>query len=93
MLSSDDASHRDISPDCNAERLIHASRKMKRTTTEILIEVEETVAVRMTEKSLNTEIKSDQLTNEYMACPFCGQPILNIEELKQEKNENRNDDK
>lgn len=55
---------------------------MKRTTTEILIEVEETVAVRHTEKSFNTEIKTDRLTGEYAACPFCGQPIVIIEKLK-----------
>ncbi len=60
---------------------------MKRTVTEILIEIEETVAVRHTEKSFNSETKSDRLKGEYAACPFCGQPISIIEKLKQEKND------
>ena len=54
---------------------------MKRTITEIFVEVEETVAVRMTEKSSDTEIKSEQLTNEYSACPFCGRTINKIIEI------------
>ncbi len=62
--------------------------KVKRTTTEIFIEVEETVAVRQTEKSSNTETKTTRLTGEYTACPFCGSPILINEKFKQEKNEN-----
>ncbi len=63
---------------------------MKRTTTEILIEIEETVAVRHTEKSFNTETKTNRLSGEYNACPFCGQPISIIEKLQQEKNEDGN---
>ncbi len=65
--------------------------KVKRTTTEILIEIEETVAVRRTEKSFKTETKSDRLKGENNTCQFCGQPISIIEKLQQEKNEDGNE--
>ena len=38
---------------------------MKRTVTEILIEVEETVAVRIKEKSANAESELNHLTKNY----------------------------
>ncbi|MCA1625534.1 MAG: hypothetical protein LC768_14055 [Acidobacteria bacterium] len=59
---------------------------MKRTITEILVEVEETVAVRLTEKTSNIENKTDQLADKHTTCPFCGQTIHVTKHL-QSKNE------
>ena len=55
---------------------------MKRTVTEIFIEVEETVAVRMTEKSSDEKTELNLLTNEHSACPFCGQTMNKIIEIE-----------
>jgi hypothetical protein len=60
--------------------------EMKRTITEIFVEVEETVAVRVTEKTSNVENKTDQLMDNHTACPFCGQPVPATKNL-QSKNE------
>ena len=65
------------------------AKKMKRTTTEILIEVEETVAVRLTEKTSNTEKnKSDQLTDELTTCPVCEQTINKSKHLENKGDSN-----
>ena len=55
---------------------------MKRTTTEIFIEVEEFVAVRMKEKAVNAENESNHLSDQHAACPVCGQPIGKIIDVK-----------
>jgi len=61
-----------ISPDCNVESLIQTSKKMKRTVTEILIEVEETVALHLREqKSPAVENDIWETTGEQIICPFC----------------------
>jgi hypothetical protein len=49
---------------------------MKRTTTEVFIEIEEIVAVRQTEKS-------ERLIEEETVCPFCGQTLNEIKEIKE----------
>ncbi|MBA3599878.1 MAG: hypothetical protein H0W45_01370 [Acidobacteria bacterium] len=61
---------------------------MKRTTTEILIEVEESVAVRLTEKTSNTENTLDQLTNKQTNCPFCGRTIQKSKDLENKGDSN-----
>ncbi len=87
MPLCDDASHRDISPDCNAERLIQASRKMKRTITEILIEVEETVAVRLNKQNFPA-VEDDirETTDELIVCPFCEQAFPATKNTKKVRN-------
>lgn len=62
---------------------------MKRTATEIFIEVEEIVAVRMKEKSANAESDLNRLTNNHRACPFCRQAILKTIAEKSEKEKNK----
>jgi len=62
---------------------------MKRTTTEILIEVEESVAVRLTEKTSNIENTLDQLTNGQTSCPFCGQTINKSKDLENTGDSNK----
>ncbi|HEX9930055.1 MAG TPA: hypothetical protein VGB02_16095 [Pyrinomonadaceae bacterium] len=56
---------------------------MKRTITEIFIEVEETVAVRQTGKlAAENELRP---TNESAICPHCGQAIPENKNLQQEE--------
>ena len=56
---------------------------MKRTITEIFIEVEETVTVRQTGKLVaENEL---QPTNETAICPHCGQAIPENKNLQQEE--------
>ena len=61
---------------------------MKRTTTEIFIEVEETVAFKMTEQSATRNDRERQI--ELIICPHCGNAILDaraetIKLLEEEK--------
>jgi hypothetical protein len=62
---------------------------MKRTITEIIVEVEETVAVRLKEKSAADENASSSLKGEHPICPVCGQPTGRIIEVEKE---NRTDE-
>ncbi|HEX8568128.1 MAG TPA: hypothetical protein VF648_20985 [Pyrinomonadaceae bacterium] len=56
---------------------------MKRTITEIFIEVEETVAVRQTGKlAAENELRP---VNETAICPHCGQAIPENKNLQQEE--------
>ena len=56
---------------------------MKRTITEIFIEVEETVAVRQTGKlAAENELRP---ANESAICPHCGQAIPENKNLQQEE--------
>jgi hypothetical protein len=55
---------------------------MKRTITEIIVEVEETVAVRVKEQSVNAESESNDLKDEHSTCPLCGQPVGKIIEVE-----------
>ena len=59
---------------------------MKRTITEIIVEVEETVAVRVNEKSAAAdESAPSRLKDEHPICPACGQPVGRIIELEKEE--------
>ena len=62
---------------------------MKRTVTEIFIEVEEIAAVRMKEKSVNAESELNHLTNNHRACPFGGRAILKTITEKFEEEQNK----
>lgn len=53
---------------------------MKRTITEILIEVEETVLVRQKEKTEGGGDRSRQ--KEIQICPHCGHPVPGSERLE-----------
>ncbi len=78
----------DVSTDCNAERLIQSSKKMKRTITEIIVEVEETMALRLKKQnSPASEIENRETTDEPAACPFCGQALLEIKKLNSKNEE------
>ena len=55
---------------------------MKRTITEIIVEVEETLIVRQTEKNAGSAEEASP-TEEIIICPHCGQAIY-----KSEKSEN-----
>lgn len=61
---------------------------MKRTITEILIEIEETVAVRQTEKTLVADTATINNGGETNICPFCGQSVSTAEKLQKENDEN-----
>ena len=66
---------------------------MKRTTTEILIEVEETVCVR---RRINQSAQNEERLNaaavETIVCPFCGGAFSPAENLEnQNELENQND--
>ncbi|CAN5450254.1 hypothetical protein BH18ACI1_BH18ACI1_20140 [soil metagenome] len=56
---------------------------MKKTTTEILIEVEETAVVRMKKQSSADEKDIYEPAVETSVCPFCGQRISETKKLKQ----------
>jgi hypothetical protein len=58
---------------------------MKRTITEIIVEVEETLLVRQTEKNAGGTQEASP-TEEIMICPHCGEAIYKSE--KSEKSEN-----
>ncbi len=55
---------------------------MKRTTTEILIEVEETVRLRRKKQSAADEGKLSAATLEAIVCPFCGGAFSRAENLE-----------
>ena len=60
-----------------------AGKQMKRTITEIFIEVEETIAVRQTGKlAAENELRP---ANESAICPHCGQIIPENKNLQQEE--------
>jgi hypothetical protein len=61
-----------------------ASRQMKRTITEIFIEVEETIAVRQTARIADSENELRPM-NETAICPHCGQTIPKNKNLQQEE--------
>ena len=64
---------------------------MKRTTTEILIEVEETVRVRKIKRSAADKEKLNAPTADAIVCPFCGGAFSPAENLEsQNKLENQN---
>jgi len=73
----------DISPDCNAETLIRA-RVMKRTITEIYVEVEEIVEMRLA-GTKRTGSPDAPATIEQFVCPHCGRAIHRIEKLETEE--------
>jgi hypothetical protein len=58
--------------------LISQRRQMKRTITEIIVEVEETLLVRHTEKTADSTEASP--TKETLICPNCGQAIYKSED-------------
>jgi hypothetical protein len=55
---------------------------MKRTTTEILIEVEETVHLRRTKQSAADEGNLNAALVDAIICPFCGGAISPAENLE-----------
>jgi hypothetical protein len=55
---------------------------MKRTITEIIVEVEETLAVRVKEKSAADESASSRLKDARPVCPVCGQTVDKIIEAE-----------
>lgn len=57
---------------------------MKRTITEIFIEVEETVAVRQTGKLVAAENELRPM-NETAICPHCGQTMIENKNVQQEE--------
>ena len=62
---------------------------MKRTITEIFIEVEETIAVRQTGKlAAENELRP---VNETAICPHCGQAIPENKNLQQQEEENKDE--
>jgi hypothetical protein len=64
--------------------------KMKRTTTEILIEIEETVQVWKTKQPVTVEGKTDVAVIDTIVCPFCGAEVSPAENLEnQNKLENQ----
>ncbi|MEJ7699855.1 MAG: SgcJ/EcaC family oxidoreductase [Pyrinomonadaceae bacterium] len=63
---------------------------MKRTTTEILIEVEETVAVRLhKQNSLGDENDIRETTAEQIVCPFCERDIYGDQQIQNKKARNK----
>jgi len=65
---------------------------MKRTITEILVEVEETVCMRRTKQSAAVEEKLNALTADEIVCPFCGGAFSPAKSLEnQNKLENQNE--
>jgi len=65
---------------------------MKRTVTEILIEVEETVQVRRTKQSATDVGKSNAVAVDAIVCPFCGGAFSMAENLEnQNMVENQNE--
>ena len=66
---------------------------MKRTVTEIFIEVEETVAVRL-HKQNSPAVENDnrETTEEMIACPFCGgafSSAANLENQNEQEKQNK----
>jgi hypothetical protein len=65
---------------------------MKRTVTEILIEVEETVCVLRTKQSMADEGKLNVAATDAVVCPSCGSAFSPSENLeKQNKLEKQNE--
>jgi hypothetical protein len=65
---------------------------MKRTTTEILIEVEETVQVWKPKQAANAEEKTDFAAINTIVCPFCGgafSPAEHLENQNEQENQNK----
>ncbi|HEX8734380.1 MAG TPA: hypothetical protein VF721_03605 [Pyrinomonadaceae bacterium] len=60
---------------------------MKRTVTEIIVEVEETVAVRVKEKSVSAAGEPNDLKDGHSTCPVCGQPLNKIIEVEKEESD------
>ncbi len=59
-------------------------KQMKRTITEIFIEVEETVAIRQTAQAADVANEA-QPANEPIVCPSCGQTMPDNKNLQQEE--------
>ncbi len=55
---------------------------MKYTRTQIFIEIEETVTVRMAEKQTKSESVLDPQWTEHPVCPFCGRETPEIKSLE-----------
>ncbi len=66
---------------------------MKRTTTEILIEVEETVCVRRIKPSATDEGKINAAMSDAIVCLFCGGAFSTAENLENQNELENQDEK
>ncbi len=57
---------------------------MKRTITEILVEVEETIRVRKIKRNAADEEKHNVTTVDAIVCPFCGRAFSPAENLEKQ---------
>lgn len=71
---------------CNAERSIQSSRKMKRTITEIIVEVEETIAVSRAKQN-SKAAENETTSNEQSICSHCGQILPETKKLNSKNEE------